>query len=104
MIGEDEVSKSTQGWEIYDTGVSLGKHEQSEGDRLLPDPLCLLERIKRKVVGEEVTGVGVMKDEELRLEEIESSHTLGGYGRCRYYSVVRYTIVNRSLRLMTLQL
>ena len=40
-------------------------------------------------------GVGVMKDEEVKLEEIESSHTLGGYRRCRCYSVVRYTIVNR---------
>ena len=26
--------------------------------------------------GEEVEGVGVMKDEELKLEEIEASHTL----------------------------
>ena len=26
------------------------------------------------------------------LEEIESSHTLGGYKRCRGYSAVRYTI------------
>jgi hypothetical protein len=33
---------------------------------------------KVKVVGEEVKGVGVMKDEELKLEEIEVSHTLGG--------------------------
>jgi hypothetical protein len=30
-------------------------------------------------------GVGVMKDEELKLEEIEASHTLGGYRRCRCY-------------------
>ena len=30
-----------------------------------------------------VKGVGVMKDEELKLEEIEASHTLGGYRRCR---------------------
>ena len=37
----------------------------------------------RKLVGEEVKGVGVMKDEELNLEEIETSHTLGGYRRCR---------------------
>ena len=28
--------------------------------------------------GEEVKGVGVMKDEELQLDEIEVSHTLGG--------------------------
>ena len=35
-----------------------------------------------------------MKDEELKLEEIEASHTLGGYRRCKYYSTVRYTIVN----------
>ncbi len=30
-----------------------------------------------------------MKHEQLKLEEIEVSHTLGGYGRCRSYSVVR---------------
>ena len=40
-----------------------------------------------------------MKDEELNLEEIEDSHTLGGYRRCRCYSAVRYTIVNRSHRI-----
>jgi hypothetical protein len=28
----------------------------------------------------EVEGVGVMKDKELKLEEIEVSHTLGGVG------------------------
>ena len=28
-----------------------------------------------KLVGEEVKGVGVMKDEEVKFEEIESSHT-----------------------------
>jgi hypothetical protein len=33
---------------------------------------------KAKPVGEEVKGVGVMKDEEIKLEEIESSLTLGG--------------------------
>jgi hypothetical protein len=33
---------------------------------------------KSKLVGEEVKGVGVMKDEELKFEEIKSSHTLGG--------------------------
>ena len=33
---------------------------------------------KTKLVGEETQGVGVMKDEELKLEEIEDSHTLGG--------------------------
>ena len=32
---------------------------------------------KAKLVGEEVKGVGVKKDEELKLEEIEASHTLG---------------------------
>jgi hypothetical protein len=41
----------------------------------------LLQRIKRKLVGEEVKGVGVMKDEEFKLEEIEVSHTLDGAGR-----------------------
>ena len=40
-----------------------------------------------------------MKDEDLKLEEIEASHTLGGYRRCIYYSVVSHTIVNRSHRI-----
>ena len=40
-----------------------------------------------------------MQDEEVNLEEIETSHTLGGYRRCRCYSDVRYTIVNRSRRI-----
>jgi hypothetical protein len=39
--------------------------------------VCLLSRIKRKL-GEEVKGVGVVKDEEIQLEDIEASHTLGG--------------------------
>jgi hypothetical protein len=43
----------------------------------------LIKSMTRKLVGEEVKGVGVMKDEESELEEIEVSHTLGGYGRCR---------------------
>ncbi len=46
-----------------------------------------------KRVGEEVKGVGVIKDEELMLEEIEASHTLGGCRRLRCYSAVRYTVV-----------
>ena len=33
---------------------------------------------KAKLVGEEVKGVGVMKDEEIKIEEIEASLTLGG--------------------------
>ena len=33
---------------------------------------------KASLVGEEAKGVGVMKDEELKLEEIEASLTLGG--------------------------
>ncbi len=33
---------------------------------------------KAKVVVEESKGVGVMKDKELKLEEIEASDTLGG--------------------------
>ena len=33
---------------------------------------------KAKLVGEEAKGVGVMKDEEIKLEEIEASRTLGG--------------------------
>jgi hypothetical protein len=32
---------------------------------------------KRTLVGEEVEGAVVMKDEDLKLEEIEASHTLG---------------------------
>jgi hypothetical protein len=42
-----------------------------------------------------------MKDEESKFEEIKVSHRdiLGGYIRCRCYSVVRYTIVNRSRRI-----
>jgi hypothetical protein len=40
-----------------------------------------------------------MKDEDLKFQEIETSLTLGGYRRCRYYSDVRYTIVNRSPRI-----
>jgi hypothetical protein len=40
-----------------------------------------------------------MKVEGLQIEEIEVSHTLGGYRQCRCYSVVRYTIVNRSRRI-----
>ena len=54
---------------------------------------------KTKLLGEEVKGVGVMKDEELNLEEIEASHTLGGYRRCRCHSAVEYTIVNRPRRI-----
>ncbi len=33
---------------------------------------------KAKLVVEEVKGVGVLKDEEIKIEEIEASHTLGG--------------------------
>ncbi len=40
-------------------------------------------------IGEEVKGVGVMKDEKLKLQEIEASYTLGGYRRLRCYSAVR---------------
>jgi hypothetical protein len=44
-------------------------------------------------------GVGVMQDEELKFEKIESSHTLVGCRTCRY-SEVRYTMVNRSHRIL----
>ena len=44
-------------------------------------------------------GIGVRKDEELKVDEIEVSHTIGGYRRCRCYSAVRYTIVSRSRRI-----
>ena len=54
---------------------------------------------KAKLVGEEVKGVGVMKDEEIKIDEIEVSLTLGGLRRLRWYSTVRYTIVNRSRRI-----
>ena len=47
----------------------------------------------------EVKGIGVMKDGGIKFEEMEDSHTIGGYRRCRCYSVVSYTIVNRSLRI-----
>ena len=50
--------------------------------------VCLLYRIKRKLGGGEVEGVGVMKDEELKLEESETSHTLGGAGSC-YAAVIQ---------------
>ena len=39
--------------------------------------------------GSTVEGVGVMKGEEINLEEMEASHTLGGAGRC--YVVVIHT-------------
>ena len=44
------------------------------------DQLCFVFIItdKAKLVGKEVKGVGVMKDEELKLEEIEVSLTLDG--------------------------
>ncbi len=59
--------------------------------------------LQRGLSGEEVEGVGVMKDKELKpLEDIEASHTLGGAGEgrvqgrgkwrgCRCYSAVRHT-------------
>ena len=56
--------------------------------------MCLLERIKQKLGGEEVEGVSVMKDEELKLEEIEAAHTLGGSGRC--YAAVTHTEIHQS--------
>ena len=50
-----------------------------------------------------------MKNKELKLEETEASHTVGGSGEgrdqvrgkwrgCKCYSAVRYTIVTRSHR------
>jgi hypothetical protein len=41
-----------------------------------------------------VEGVGVMRDEQLNLEEIEVSHTLGGVGRC--YDDVIHTHIHQS--------
>ena len=51
-----------------------------------------------------------MKNKELKLEETEASHTVGGSGEgrdqvrgkwrgCKCYSAVRYTIFNRSRRI-----
>jgi hypothetical protein len=34
-----------------------------------------------------------MTDEELKLEEIEASHTLGGYRRCRCYSALGHDVL-----------
>jgi hypothetical protein len=53
VIGEDEVSKSTQGWEIYDTGVSASTSRLKEivllRTVLVPDDFTkLLFIIKRK--------------------------------------------------------
>jgi hypothetical protein len=42
-------------------------------------------------VGEEVKGVDYMKDEELKLEEIEASHKKGGK-RFRCYERRRYKV------------
>ena len=44
----------------------------------------------------EVKGVGVMKDEEVKLEEIEVSHTLGGY-RSVGVTLMSYTLKYVSL-------
>jgi hypothetical protein len=44
------------------------------------------EPLLHSVLEDDRQGVGVMKDEEVKLEEIEVSHTLGGVGR--YYTVV----------------
>ena len=62
--------------------------------------MCLFQRIKRELRGRKVEGVGVVKDKEVKCEEMEASHTLGGTegGRvqwrgkwrvCRCYSDVR---------------
>ena len=53
---------------------------------------------KAKLVGEEVKGVGVMKDEELKLEEIEASHTLGGTRNLSRGVVVYYESMKRELK------
>ena len=55
---------------IHDTQVGPSFKLISESVFIITD--------KSKLVGKEVTGVGVMKDEELSLEEIEDSLTLGG--------------------------
>ena len=52
-------------------------------------------------MGRKVGGVGVMKDKDLKFEEIESSHTLGGSGEgrdqgrgkwrgCKFYPGVKH--------------
>jgi hypothetical protein len=38
-----------------------------------------------------------MKDEESKLEGIEASHTLGGYRKCRCYSVVNVKAKSMSM-------
>ena len=40
----------------------------------------ITDKVKGRRGREEVEGVGVMKDEELKLAEIEASHTLGRAG------------------------
>jgi hypothetical protein len=60
---------------------SVGRRERMKRGRglHLRKGLCVfIMTDKAKLVGEEVKGVGVMKDEELKLEEIEASLTLGG--------------------------
>jgi hypothetical protein len=45
--------------------------------------MCLFQRIKREQRGRKLEGVGVMKDKEVKCEEMEVSHTQGGAEGCR---------------------
>jgi hypothetical protein len=51
-----------------------------ERERETTEAGFLLYRIKRELRGEDdrLEGVGVIKDKELKLQETEASHTLGG--------------------------
>jgi hypothetical protein len=47
-------------------------------------------KIKRGVRGEEGRSVGVMKDKELKLVEVEASLTRGGAGEVHVQGIYRY--------------
>ena len=56
---------------------SVGGHQSFFLLRVV-DVFSIMDKVKTS--GEEVKGVGVIKDEETKLQEIEPSHTLGGVG------------------------
>jgi hypothetical protein len=67
-------------------GAAKKSREQGASVEARANQLCFQETLyvvfiitdKENLVGDEVKGVGVMKDEDLKVEEIEVSHTLGG--------------------------
>ena len=66
--------------------------------------LSRVESVDDVYEGRNVEDVGGMKDEELKFEEIDSSHTLGGTGKspgerrgCRCYSDVIVTHLDTSI-------